>query len=104
MNKYKAQKITIDGITFASKAEGMRYSVLKMHEKAGLIKNLNLQPKFKYLDCTGKKTLFTYIADFSYEQDGQTIIEDVKGFATPIYKIKKKLIEDRFGIKITEVK
>lgn len=102
--KYKSKKITIDGITFASKAEGMRYSTLKIHERAGLIQNLNLQQKFKYLDDAGKKTLFTYIADFSYERDGQAIIEDVKGFATPTYKLKKKLIEDRFSIKIHEVK
>lgn len=103
-SKYNNKKTIIDGITFASKAEGIRYSQLKMLKKAGEIQNIDRQPRFKYLDRTGKKTLFTYVADFAYERDGKLVIEDVKGFRTKEYILKKKLIEDRFGIEIIEIK
>ena len=44
-----------------------------------------------------------YIADFVYEQDGKTIVEDTKGFRTPDYIIKKKLMLCVHKIKIKEV-
>jgi Protein of unknown function (DUF1064) len=104
MRKYKNIKITHDGITFDSKAEFSRYNTLKTLEKAGLIKNLTLQPKFDFTLPNIKKKLFTYIADFSYQNElGQTIIEDVKGVKTPVYRLKKKLIEALYGIEIVEI-
>ena len=44
--KYNARKVEIDGITFDSLKEANRYSELKLLEKAGLIKDLTLQPRF----------------------------------------------------------
>jgi hypothetical protein len=51
------------------------------------------------------KPVFKYIADFVYldRTNGQFKIEDVKGFKTPLYKLKKKLIEKQFNIKIIEI-
>lgn len=105
MRKYKNVKITVDGITFDSKAEYSRYNTLKIQLQAGLIQNLTLQPKFDFTLQNRKKKLFTYIADFSYvdTQTGKTIIEDVKGVKTPVYRLKKKLIEALHGIEITEI-
>lgn len=51
----------------------------------------------------GKKVLFKYIADFRYivkPSPTREVVEDVKGFQTAVFRLKKKLIEDRFGIKI----
>ena len=45
-----------------------------------------------------------YYADFDYYKDGKHIVEDVKGVKTEAYKIKKKLMLERYGIRITEVK
>lgn len=46
----------------------------------------------------------TYIADFVVKyQDGHEEIIDVKGFRTEVYKIKKKLVEALFKIKIIEI-
>jgi len=45
-NKYHNQPVTIDGIRFASKREGKRYSELKLLEQAGSITDLKLQPRF----------------------------------------------------------
>ena len=42
----------------------------------------------------GKK-IGTYVADFQYLVNGRSVIEDVKSSATktPVYKLKKKIIE-----------
>lgn len=104
MSKYRNKKITVDNITFDSYAEYGRYNTLKMLEKLGEIKNLTLQPKFDFTLPNVKKKLFTYIADFTYtDNTNAQIIEDVKGFKTPIYRLKKKLIEAQHNIKITEI-
>lgn len=69
-NKYSNRKVTIDNILFDSKKEARRYQQLKLMEKAGLITDLALQPKFtlqesfKYKNKTYRK--IDYIADFSY--------------------------------------
>jgi hypothetical protein len=33
----------------------------------------------------------TYVADFQYLRDGKTIVEDVKGVQTPVFRMKLKL-------------
>jgi hypothetical protein len=47
-----------------------------------------------------------YIADFMYSdvQDGKliTVIEDSKGFKTPEYRLKKKLVKEKYGVEIRE--
>jgi len=107
MNKYKNIKITIDNILFDSKAESRRYLELKALERIGDITHLRTQPKFDYMSDNGKKKIFTYKADFDYCTDGgRYIVEDVKSSATAklsTFRLKKKLIEDRFGIEIVLV-
>ena len=101
--KYNAVKTTVDGITFASKAEVRRYSELKLLEKAGEITALCLQPPFPIV--VNDIPICKYVADFIYwdvEKDAQ-IIEDVKGMKTPVYKLKKRLVEALYGITITEI-
>lgn len=110
MTKYKAIKTTIDGITFDSKKEARRYQELKLMEKAGVIDHLHLQPKFeilpKHKDIEGNTVrAVVYKADFHYFDLEQRIwiVEDVKGFKTPLYKLKKKLVEHKHKIKIVEI-
>ena len=111
MTKYRAIKTEVDGIMFDSKKEANRYVELKEKLNAGIIQDLKLQPKF---DCVinGKKVC-TYKADFEYllvdeigpqGQIGHYVVEDVKGFKTPVYRLKKKMVEALFpGTLITEV-
>ena len=102
MSKYHAVKTEVDGYVFASKAEANRYSQLKLMEMAGEISYLELQPKFPIV-VNGVK-ICTYIADFRYLYCGTNqIIEDVKGMKTPVYKLKKRLVEALYGITITEI-
>jgi hypothetical protein len=107
-NKYRNVKVVIDGIKFDSTKEANRYAELKMMEKAGEIVDLTLQPEYEYYSYNKTRVLFRYRADFKYafpKLDVYTVwmVEDVKGVRTAVYKLKKKLIEDRFGIVITEV-
>lgn len=97
-NKYKNQKIEVDGIKFDSKAESQMYLNLKMLEKAKKIKDLELQvpfvliPKFRLRNGKIQRET-TYIADFKFfdiEQNRVRIIDN-KGFRTKEYQIKKKL-------------
>lgn len=101
--KYKNKKITVDGITFDSKKEARRYTELKMLEKGGAIAQLVLQPRFELQESFKKsgKTYrkIEYVADFMYRDNekGVTVIEDVKGMRTDVYKLKKKLFEYKYS-------
>ena len=103
--KYGAKAVTIDGIRFASKKEAKRYAELKLLAKAGEIYGLEVQPKVSVY--AGNIKLFTYIGDFGYyfckPGNISRIIEDVKGVRTPVYKLKKKIVEAVYNIEITEV-
>lgn len=96
MNKYRNVKVVYDGIKFDSKREANRYAELKMLEKAGQIKNLRLQVKFEICPKkNGNHRARYYIADFTYEENGQKICEDVKSWITrknSVYSLKKALV------------
>jgi hypothetical protein len=44
----------------------------------------------------------TYVGDFDYWENGEYIVEDVKGFLTPVFKLKRKLVKALHGITIRE--
>lgn len=108
--KYNNKKVTVNGQVFDSKKEANRYKELLLLEKAGAIKDLRMQVKFTLIpaqrdEATGKvvERECSYKADFVYEEDGKTVVEDVKGFRTKEYIIKRKLMMWRYGIRIREV-
>ena len=47
-----------------------------------------------------------YVSDFEYDMvsTGEHIVEDVKGIVLPIFKIKQKLMYDKFGVEVRVVK
>lgn len=100
MNKYKNKKVIVDDYIFDSIQESKRYKELKLLLKAGEISNLELQPHFLLQDRFKKngKTYrkIEYIADFKYIENGKTIVEDVKGMQTDVFKIKHKLFENKY--------
>jgi len=102
INKYRNQPCVIDGHRFASKAEGKRYSELKLLERGNYITDLKLQPRHQLK--IGSDVVCTYVGDFSYIDDkGKYILEDVKGVKTSVYRLKKKLTKAILGIEITEI-
>lgn len=119
-SKYHAKKTVVDGITFASLKEARRYIDLKNLQKAGVISDLKLQvpyeliPQYREPDTIGPRggvkkgrvieSACYYVADFVYvdEETGKKVVEDCKGMRTRAYRIKRKLMYDRFGIRIKE--
>lgn len=99
-NKYGAVKTEVDGITFDSKREAARYRELKLRLQGGEIEDLRLQIPFPLL--VNEKKLGNYIADFVYQEGGQEIVEDCKGFRTPMYRWKKKHMLAQYGITLRE--
>ena len=109
-SKYHSRKITRDGETFDSIKEYHRWCELKVLERAGLIADLERQVKFTLIpsqkDPVTNKVIereCSYIADFVYHENGNTIVEDTKGFKTKDYIIKRKLMLWVHGIRIKEV-
>lgn len=94
------QPTVVDGIRFASKREANRYGELAYLLKAGQISNLKLQVRYPLV--VNGVHVCTYIADFVYDDKGQRIVEDAKGFATYHYKIKRALMKAVYGIDIRE--
>jgi hypothetical protein len=94
-NKYGNRKTEVDGITFDSKKEAQRYAELCMLEKAGLIQDLQRQVRFEIVPKCGASRARHYIADFTYQQEGRKVIEDVKSPATradKVYSLKRALM------------
>lgn len=106
-SKYRNKKSEYKGIKFDSKKEMIRYIVLEDMLKKGEIEDLQLQVPFVLIppfELNGKKYKgMRYIADFTYKKDGITVVEDVKGMKTDVYKIKKKLMAYTHNIEIKEV-
>lgn len=102
----KYGNVKTDG--FASKREVARYQELLLLEKAGEISGLRTQ--VKYLLIVNEFLIGAYIADFVYDEwssmskyaVSKRIVEDCKGFRTPVYKLKKKLMEAIHHIVIKE--
>lgn len=104
-SKYKNKKVLIDGMTFDSMKEGGVYHKLKLMKNAGEVLDFQCQVEMPF-KLNGKK-MFRYIADFEVIwKNGNTEIWDVKSSFTkknPVYRLKKKLIEEQYKIKIEEV-
>ena len=107
-----AERLADDGksIKFDSKAEARRFDELTLLLKAGKIHELKLQPQFtlqeSYTTPEGVRVrAIRYQADFSYNTGNGLMVEDVKSKATKtrVYAMKKKLMQEKFGITITEV-
>ena len=107
-SKYGNVKTVSHGKKMDSKKEARRYDELLFLEKAGKITKLKRQVPFvlipsQYADGKCVERSVKYIADFVYWRDGEMVVEDAKGFKTPEYIIKRKLMLKVFGIRIKEV-
>lgn len=120
-SKYGARKVEADGIVFDSKAEHRRYEELRLLQLAGEIRNLQVHPELVlYVPVNeghdfskdGYKTVLTekigvYHPDFYYEKRPRWIPvwEDVKSSPTrtTAYRLRKKMVESIYCIKIMEV-
>ena len=101
--KYKNRRLTApDGQVFDSVKEYHRWGCLRLLERAGAIKDLKRQVKYELIPKQSGERACNYIADFTYIENGELVVEDVKGVKTEVYKIKKKLMLWVHGIRIKE--
>lgn len=118
-NKLHAEKVDMtmpDGtlMRFDSKREARRYMDLWLMQRAGEISGLRTQVKYELIpkqvhkDGTKEKSI-EYVADFVYEQGGETVVEDSKGFrdtssaAYRVFVMKRKMMLYFHGITVREV-
>ena len=110
-SKYGNHKTQIDGITFDSKHEAMRWVELKYLERIKQIRDLQRQVPFELIPAqkeNGKvvERAVKYVADFVYyDHEGNLVVEDAKSHATKTdaYKLKRKMMLYFKGIAIKEV-
>ncbi len=119
-SKYGAKKTAVGGEQFDSKREAKRYQELLLLQRAGEIAGLDRQVKYEIIpehrepDSIGprggkrkgkiiEKARY-YVADFVYydARAREVVVEDCKGFRTDVYRLKKALMYDRYGIRIKE--
>jgi hypothetical protein len=112
-SKYGNTLTIVDGHAFASFREADRYRELRLLERAGTIRDLELQPAYVLHaprlgadgELVGLVPIAKYIADFRYVDvaSGLDVVEDSKGVQTPVYRLKRKLIAIEYGIHVREV-
>lgn len=103
-NKYNNKKVVIDNIKFDSLMESRRYLYLKRLLQAGEITKLEMQKPFSLKGYSGV-VVCKYKADFTYyDKYSNFVVEDVKGVETAIFKLKSKLFESQFKLKINIIK
>lgn len=105
-NKYGARKTTVDGVVFDSQKEANDYEVLRWRERAGEIRDLKRQVAFVIVDKSEYGRALKYVADFTYTdcETGEFVVADSKGgVRTDVYKLKKRLLAERYGIVIKEL-
>jgi hypothetical protein len=107
MSKYHSTPTEVNGIRFDSKREANRWAELRLMERAGQIQKLKRQVKYllipsQYRDGKCIEREASYIADFVYIKDGRLVVEDCKGFRTPEYRLKRKLMLQLYDIRLVE--
>jgi hypothetical protein len=108
-SRYRSQKITVDGETFASKKQYARWCQLKMMEKAGRVSDLKREVPFELAPAVTlngrKKPALRYYADAVYVEEGRMVVEDTKSDITrkdPVYRVKVHLMKSVLGIDVRE--
>lgn len=95
---------------YDSKKEARRAAELKLMQRLGKIKNLKEQVRYELIpkalapDGSVLEKACFYVCDFQYEfPDGSVRLEDAKGFRTPLFVLKKKIMRFRYGLEVVEV-
>ena len=100
VSKNHATPTWVDDIRFASKREAEVYVRLRGMEQRGEIERLTLQERFPFVVNGLKLGRYEYRADFSfYDKKGRHVV-DVKGVETPMFKLKRALVEAIYGVQI----
>ncbi len=100
--KYGNKFTIIGNERFHSMGEAARWQHLKLLERVGRIYAVERQVPF-VLRADGGEEVGKYVADFTYSDKsvhGWTVIEDFKGFDTPLSRWKRKHVKAQYGIEV----
>jgi hypothetical protein len=106
-NKYNANRTEYNGVMYASKREATKAQELDLLKKAGEVLEWVPHPIYyvlpRFYKFKKKYQGIKYIPDFWIKwKDGREELIDIKGFATPLFKIKEKMFNYRFpDLKLT---
>lgn len=93
-HKYNARRVVEDGYSFPSKMEHTRYCDLRLLQRAGMITELEVHPRYEIVWPGEMKRLCIVELDFRYRDKKSVVhVEDVKGFLTALSTLKRKLVE-----------
>jgi len=100
VTKYHNRRVTIGDVTLDSQAEGRRYQQLRVLANAGAIQDLIAHPRYllveaRTIDGKRERALY-YEGDFAYTEKGRRVCEDVKGYETAVFRLKRRLFLDRY--------
>lgn len=107
--KYRNKKTVVGGVTFDSKREAARWQELQMLQRAGRISGLKRQVPIelvrgvKLSGAARARPAIRLVVDFEYQENGQRVLEDAKGFETPASKIKRHLAAALHGLEVRTV-
>lgn len=121
--KYHSKKCVIGDMQFDSKKEARHWAQLFEREQKGEISDLRTQVKYVLIPAQREPETVgarggikqgkvierecAYIADFVYTENGETVVEDVKGFkqstAYAVFVVKRKLMLWVHGIRVKEI-
>ena len=89
-----------------SSLEARRCSELSLMQEGGVIRDLEAHPQPRFCLKVNNIHVCDYLADFRYvdAETGATVVEDVKGHATEVYRLKKRLMLACYGIEVQEVR
>lgn len=95
--KYRNNRVNVDGILFDSQKEADRYSELKLLLKSGIIRGFCRQPEFILVEGNEVDKAIKYKADFIvFYPDGSAEIEDTKGYETQEWKRTYKMFRLKY--------
>lgn len=95
---------TADGILFDSSGECLRYHELKLGQRIGDISDLEVHPAYSIFWPGTDIKICTVELDFRYTENGVQHIEDFKGNSTALSKLKRRLVEVAYNIKVELVR
>lgn len=97
-NKFKAVPVVTSEGRFASKKEYADWCNLKLRERAGEIRNLERQVRFR-LEHNGHH-ICDYIADAVWFEGQKRVVFDSKGYVTPEFRLKQKLMKALLNVEV----
>lgn len=105
-NKYGNRHVIVGSQHFDSMREAKRWLLLEGKQRRGEIRELERQvtyqlaPSVKIVGEKRARPALRLKVDFRYVENGQTVVEDAKGFADTAFRIRQHLMKSVHGLDV----